>query len=1049
MATKRSTIKVEINRQSADQVARTIEATLDKAMAASSAKMADTLSSSMSKAVQEAIKAIQQAGRNGSRPSGGSGPVMPSGVNSYIKRVSIRNNNAASRFYDDRNGPDGKATISFNRELKEAAKNIRQLDSAVNAAQRAMQQGYKKGHITYEDSRSVKYTTESVTAKGGTYKQIGEDFNKRIEELLKRRHEAMSASNRAARGGDIDTATKYQAQAEQMDKIILKYREYNDALKTATQTLSGVSKSVARMDTDAQRGSFADKFQQRSFATGARATGAVINGVTSMYQQGFQINRSTGQQSLQMATVSGGHSDQSLRSSVQDYSARNGYTTQQGLDFYTMAKQSDRGENMTQSQTNERVKNIEEAGRASTLSENTYSGLTSVLGASGGIDNDSAMKNVVQTVLAANAMSGNAGDLEGNTNTLVSALSQIASETNVTSQGAQTAAIVQSGLSSMGSSWQGTAGQTGVTSLNSSLQSASTGGNDGMLRLIQMGSGNSGSLHGTIQARLLAEKGITNKDTVAALAKSVRGFTRSGNTDLATAVLSSTGKISTSQAQEMAESMANGTFSASDFANKQKKAKKKGSKKYSDNNGDYDKSNLAAENKNVALKEKNASKLADSLIGVTKAMNALNKTMTLQLIGNAASTVLSTVTSSVGGSLLSKGATKVANGGGKLSKFASLFAKDGTGAAGATETVAKGASNVSKVAEGASTTAKATKGVSKVAGIASKGGKFLKGASKVAGKLAVPLAIAGTAYDVVTAKTGKGKAKAAGSGLGALGGWEAGAAAGAALGSVIPGVGTVIGGAAGGIIGGIAGSGIGSWLGGVANDGWNALTDSSKKKAANKSRATASTSDLRDAAKKMAASGANKDDIIETLMQTGSTTASQAKSIASSAIKANSSSKSKLKTSQADLSAKEQKQMLDKWDDIMKQWAKNIKNTEHMNSTSSDSSKTTKSHKAFGGLVKGRTEIAEGNRAEYVVPTDPAKANYTKSVMQQITDMTGISATDGTTSGNTVNNSSFTPNITVNSTGDSSQSDANRIAQTIKQSLANAINDYRYNLVRN
>ncbi|MGE1061801.1 phage tail tape measure protein [Megasphaera paucivorans] len=80
--------------------------------------------------------------------------------------------------------------------------------------------------------------------------------------------------------------------------------------------------------------------------------------------------------------------------------------------------------------------------------------------------------------------------------------------------------------------------------------------------------------------------------------------------------------------------------------------------------------------------------------------------------------------------------------------------------------------------------------------------------TKWMGRLAVPLAIAGGIYDIVTAQEGQ-RGAAAGGAIGGVGGMLVGAklgtAAGASIGSIVPGVGTAVGGAVGGLVGGTAG----------------------------------------------------------------------------------------------------------------------------------------------------------------------------------------------------------------------------------------------------
>ncbi len=253
-------------------------------------------------------------------------------------------------------------------------------------------------------------------------------------------------------------------------------------------------------------------------------------------------------------------------------------------------------------------------------------------------------------------------------------------------------------------------------------------------------------------------------------------------------------------------------------------------------------------------------------------------------------------------------------------------------------------------------------------------------------KAALPLTLAiGTASTISDVSKAKtGRKKAEAAGSG-IGSTLLSIGAGAAAGSVFGPAGTLIG----GIGGAIVGSKGGKWIGDKAYDAWDWITGKDSK----------------------------------------------------------TSSKSNLKTTQAQITKKEQNSMLDKWQKIMDQWTKNIKDTESSNNGSGSSKSSSKSHKAFGGVVKGRTEIAEGNRPEVVVPTDPAKQSYTKSALTQVTEMTGIRATDDKPS-TSQQMGAFSPNITINNSGNGSTRDDDALAHRLQQALQNATNDYRFNYKR-
>ena len=294
----------------------------------------------------------------------------------------------------------------------------------------------------------------------------------------------------------------------------------------------------------------------------------------------------------------------------------------------------------------------------------------------------------------------------------------------------------------------------------------------------------------------------------------------------------------------------------------------------------------------------------------------------------------------------------------------------------------------------------ATKG-GKAAGLLGKVGKGL-------GKVAIPLALLSSGATILSAKD---KGKATAGEAGSWGGALAGAQAGASLGTAIGPWGTAIGGVVGAVGGGILGekavksaydpiaNGVKGMGKGIHN-WWDDVT--------------------------------GKDD------------------------KSSSKSKSKAKKSQQAtggyLSYREQNSLLTKEKDIVNERAKFVKDynkvlTKESNKGSSSSKKKATSKHANGGVIQNETTyVAEGNKAEVVVPTDPAKRSRAKSLVNQIAGMTGVRATDMRSSGSkTVNQGAFSPTININVSGNADQGTADVIAAKVKDALNSATDNYRTN----
>lgn len=946
------------------------------------------ISDNMGKAAAKAIQdAMRQSGRGG---------IPFSFSDSYSGK-------GASSSYREKVNSEGRGDFAKNsaisntvyNEMRNISKNMSALNSAMRDRQNVIGRAAKTGHMTFNESVRIGNTESSVNStERGTYGGTRKAYESKFESL-KASFASTQAKIENAKSPEEKKAA--QLQLKQSRELAIAYQKYIDAMDDAAKALDSQSTIMSSgnggngIGVDPERGTLAYNLRERGFAIGARTTAQLMNIGVNMYQSGKQINRSTGQQALQLGTVVGGLNDQQVREQVQSFRGQYGYNTQQGLDFYTQAVRS-RGRTLTADEAQSRVGAIEAGGRASGLNEQTYSNLLSSVSGAGAANSNADVKNIVQTVLAANAMSGNAGNKEQNTQTLTNLISSISASRNMSAQDVKNVGVMQSTLSSVGQSWQGDAGQNNIQAIQSASSAASMGQNNPLLYMIMRSQGLGGEV-GALNARKIAEKGISDPAMVKSLRNYIGGMGNSKNAKAyATMLTQSTLGLGPEASEELVNNITSGKMSDAEISKKYSKASSKGKDEYNTGASAYDSSQYKTLEESNANDERNKSKTASTMNWATKMGNFMTQTVPGQIATQAIGVGLGNGITSLGGSAFKAvagkaGFTSLVNAGTKgVEGLASKVASGGSGlfskATGFVGNMAKeGAAEKSLISAGGGM-AKASK-FSKFAGLAKSFGSVGSVAklAKGSGWLAAGLG----ALDIITAKDKvKATGKAVGSGLGAWGG----TAAGAAIGTMVAGpVGTVVGGA----IGGLAGSNVvgkaGGWIADKAHGAWDWITgkDSSE-------------------------SGSQK----------------------------------KAKTTQAQVAQKEQDDMLNKWQKIMDQWNKNIKDTNKSNNTASGS--ISKSHHAFGGLVTQRTEIAEGNRPEMVVPLDPAKQSYAKSALSQITQMTGIRATDGTTQ-QVQQAGPFSPNITINSNGNSS-SEADAIAHRMAQALQNATDDYRFNYKR-
>jgi len=118
-------------------------------------------------------------------------------------------------------------------------------------------------------------------------------------------------------------------------------------------------------------------------------------------------------------------------------------------------------------------------------------------------------------------------------------------------------------------------------------------------------------------------------------------------------------------------------------------------------------------------------------------------------------------------------------------------------------------------------------------------GRWGSRGARALGRVAVPLAVAASASDLIGVASRGGSAlelsEATGGFVGGLGGAVAGGAAGAAAGSIIPVVGTAIGGLLGSILGGLGGEFGGGWIGEQVGHLFDADAEQKKSEIKNKS----------------------------------------------------------------------------------------------------------------------------------------------------------------------------------------------------------------------
>lgn len=886
-----------------------------------------------------------------------------------------------------------------------------------------------RGHMTYTDQKQYAANRKYINEQSDS--MYGEASNQRSRidsDLRAQRANALKYKN-ANTPQELEELQKTKVKIDYLIKekdAVEKFTETLDHARKSMGTLdSGLTNNKDRINIDEDPNSFRGKLRQRMFSLGYHANRAIIGGMSNMYNSGRSVYGEYGVQAMNLGSLlpSNG-SDGGMLNRIQTQGARYGYQTKDSLAYYQLAASRSgnsntfKFENDTDSLSESYMKNSRRSG----LDENTYQDLMRSIAGANGVSNSKDIEKIVNQVLASNAMSGNSGNYQQNTQTLTAMISAISATQAMTKQDTRNLSVSQSSLSSLGKSWQGNSGANAMNNLNSAFTAASNGSNAGLQYLIMQQSGQ-GGLKGYVDAQKQASRGLGDLNNVSMLRDMVKGM----SPESATLLLERNAGLTVNQADEFVKGANNNKLSDTELQKRLQAGNN--SSKGNDNETKYDNSNTGRIKNNDAKHEQNATTIVNTFgKAVEDFKSAVERNAFTSAIGNiigpAIGSVLSDVLGSFGGKFINDSLSKI--GKKKIPDVledatketlspkhakANIFARgwqalktsklgdfssrglDAAKNAKPLQWLSKGSEALKnskagnwisnglsyfKSPVGKHTVEAAGEG-SKLLGF---GGKALKGLGKVAGKAAVPLAIAGSIFDVANSKN---KGKAITRQAGGWGGAAAGMAAGAALGSVIPGAGNLVGGALGAIGGALGGFG-GEWIG-------NKLGGKLFGKKSKKGSKGQATSD-------QATTGYQGYKEQEALL-------AQEKSITQDRLKY-------LKGMQALLSR------------------------EGKSKIGSASVKIKNANGTLGLAAGIETEVNEGHKPEFIIPTDNAKRSRAQSLTNELYNATGLTATNtGKNGASVVKQGNYSPsvNIVVNGNPDSGT------IKDIQSKVVNALND--------
>ena len=328
------------------------------------------------------------------------------------------------------------------------------------------------------------------------------------------RKQVINGLNTDGKPMSSDELFEKQSKMKDIGKVIKKAQGVNTAIE-ATQSI-GASSNTMVAGALKMVGSKAAPWL---FAIEA-ATEA-IKKLTQLYKEGEKTNHSTGEQALNIGNVSGHVSDSDMRGRVQKIMWDNGlgYNTQQGLDYYSLAIKSkgyDPRKDKDGQEASRRVNSLEVAGRATGVSDKTWTNAAAAATQAGGILSDRDIQRLSETIAGENMRSGNSGDAEQNASIITSAIQQlsrsgIVSMSNISNMSA-TSALLSRADNKL---FSGEKGAQNINNLNQGFINASQGKDNALLWLmVQSNPTKYGKPSGLLKAQETLSEGLGNNENI-------------------------------------------------------------------------------------------------------------------------------------------------------------------------------------------------------------------------------------------------------------------------------------------------------------------------------------------------------------------------------------------------------------------------------------------------------------------------------------------------------------------------------------------------------
>lgn len=359
----------------------------------------------------------------------------------------------------------------------------------------------------------------------------------------------------------------------------------------------------------------------------------VIGFIRNDLTQGKQINQSTGEQALNIGNVTGHASDDFFQSRVQQIMSNNklGYTTQEGLDYYSLAQKSrkfnpDDKSDLADQKSARMTNAFEVAGRSTGIADKSWQETANAAMNSGGLLTDRDIYRLSSTIAGENMRSGNAGDTEGNAKIITSAIQQLSRSGTLGQAGISNLAATTALLSRSNKQFSGEQGQQNISNINQAFQNAGSGKDSALLYMkIRSNPTRYGGPVGMLRAQEELSKGLGDTSNIGFVQQYIRQVSQSGEQGRAYGALFLENHLglSASASDKLSKDMVSGKYSAGALAKEANALKKKGDQQTKENLKNYQSSDQATYNREKSQREARQSRASASTKWYRQLKNAI------------------------------------------------------------------------------------------------------------------------------------------------------------------------------------------------------------------------------------------------------------------------------------------------------------------------------------------------------------------------------------------------------------------------------------------